>query len=372
MAGWFECAAFSLYVYRDQDQPALPDGWSVLFECPSELQYEGYYGMAFIKKNPDGAGGFMYDVAIAHRGTIGSIWDGWSDFLIALGKSPTQFSKGAYLFDEYVRQYMEKTYPIPSPQVNYTVTHTGHSLGAILAELCVASSVRFMESSMPSFGFTFESPGSKQIISDMEVKGQLPVGALMCAKNYVLTALADVDAVNTFNEQVTLQGYSLGAEQIGYDYKSDSTDAGIMPPGITLYTLNYTFHDQHKMAKMYQYWMDSEKYTFIKRNVAQDTPWPIGLENGYLCYLNYDLRQDYWDGYIQHIWDNNPGIHAKYNDDVNQWAQIFKSNLILSKAENSRFRFFSQDAQNPKKLEEASKKEKFSAEENATSWCVIA
>ena len=367
MAGMLECATFSLYVYRDQDQPPLPDGWSVLLDCPSELQHEGYYGIAFINATTV-AGETFYDVVIAHRGTVITKDDIWNDVEIFLGWIPDQFSKGAYLFDEYVRQYMQQTYPdpIPSPDINYSITHTGHSLGAALAELCVASSVRFMTSNEPATGMTFESPGSKPIIVDMESKGELPVGALLWAQNNVLTTLADVDAVNTCNEQVASQSYSIGATPIGYDYAADSTDAGIMPPGITLYFANYTISDQHKMVKMYQYWRESEEYEFVKKESAQDTPWPIGLENGYMCYSNYDLRQYYWDGYIQYIWDNHPEIHQEYNNDPSQWSLFFRSNLISSQPKSANFAFFKVRTDEPV----ATKKEEAASTDVVSRWCV--
>lgn len=331
MAGFGECAAFSLYVYRDQDQPPLPDGWSILVDCPDELQYEGYFAVAFINVTTLTPDFSMCDVVIAHRGTVASTWDTWNDFLIALGKTPAQFSKGAYLFDEYVRQYMDKNYPETS--YTYSISHTGHSLGAILAELCVASSC----DSTCSTGITFESPGSKPIIADMESQKILPPGALSWAEQMVCTALADVDVVNTCNEQVSSQIYPVDISPIGYDYQSDSTDAGTMPPGITIYMVNYTFRDQHKMVNMYQYWQEKKEYVFVKKESAQDTPWPVGFENGYQCYMNYNLRQGYWDGYMLYIWISNPDIHAKYNNNFEQWAQFFISNLITQK---TNFMFF--------------------------------
>jgi len=328
MAGFSACSAFSLYVYHDQDQPPLPNGWRILFACPNEFQYDGYYGMAFMREIHED-GNVAYDVVIAHRGAVAS---NFNDFEILLAKTPAQFKKGAYLFDEYVRQYLDKTYSIPTPQISYVITHTGHSLGAVLAELCVASSVRFLESSGPASGITFESAGSKSIIADMESKGELPADALLWAQKIIITTLADVDAVNTCNEQVALQHYSGDMTSLAYDYEVDSADAGIMPPGITLYALNYTFHDQHKMVKMYRYWQEAEEYKSLNKKSAQDMPWPIGFENGYRCYTNYNLRQAYWDGYIQYIWDKYPEVQQKYNNDFNQWSQFFQSNLILNQA----------------------------------------
>ena len=371
MANFLECAAFSLYVYRDQDQPPLPEGWNVLVDCPDELRCEGYFATAFIKITtitPDYA---TCDVVIAHRGTVASIWDGWNDFLISLGKVPTQFSNGAYLFDEYVRQYVDKNYP--KSNYTYTITHTGHSLGAILAELCVAASC---ENNFET-GITFESPGSKSLISDMESKKILPPGALSWAEQMVITVLADVDAINTCNEQVATRSYPVDISHVGYDYEADSVDAGIMPLGITLYTLNYTLHDQHKMVKMYQYWQEAEEYEFVKKESTQDVSWPVGLENGYQCYMNYNLRQAYWDGYMQYIWDKNQDIHAKYNNDFNQWTQFFKSNLITSSQQRSTiFTFFKSESRkevgdNAQQITEQQEQHLTNPGKQIAGWCVL-
>ena len=323
MSSWFECAAFSLYVYRDQDQPPLPDGWSVLFDCPDELRCEGYYAMAFIGPPEKISGMNSYEVVIAHRGTIISAGDLWSDFEVLLGRMPGQFIKGAYLFNEYVRQYINKNYP--APENWYSITHTGHSLGAILAELCVASDVKYRDSLGESFGSTFESPGSKPIIQSMEKAGTLPSGASSYADGAIYIAMADVDAINTCNEQIGYMTPSLNP--IGYDYAVDSKDAGILPPGKLLYFSNYTVNDQHKMVKMYQYWKESKEYKIVKKENVENSAWVVGFDKGYEYYLTYEKRYNYWDGYLLYIWNSHPAIHSDYNDDVGQWSDFFISKL---------------------------------------------
>ena len=151
-----------------------------------------------------------------------------------------------------------------------------------------------------------------------------------------------------------------------------------MPPGIIFYILNYTFCDQHKMAKMYQYWQETEEHEVVKKELAQDAPWPVGLENGYQCYMNYDLRQEYWDGYMQYIWEKNPDIHAKYNDDFNQWTQFFKSNLITSNQQRSINAAFFKSK--PKKETDDNEQQQITGQQEQclinsgkqkTNWCIL-
>lgn len=46
---WASISAICLYVYKDKDQPPLPEGVEVLMECPKELISADYFGMAFIR-----------------------------------------------------------------------------------------------------------------------------------------------------------------------------------------------------------------------------------------------------------------------------------------------------------------------------------
>lgn len=61
-----EAATLSLYVYKDNDQPPLPDGIEILAECPKELITNDYFGMAFIR-NKEFESPTVY---IVHRGTV--------------------------------------------------------------------------------------------------------------------------------------------------------------------------------------------------------------------------------------------------------------------------------------------------------------
>lgn len=43
-------------VYRREDRPPLPDGWSIYYNCPIEYQKDGYFGCAYQYKYVDEEG----------------------------------------------------------------------------------------------------------------------------------------------------------------------------------------------------------------------------------------------------------------------------------------------------------------------------
>lgn len=125
----------------------------------------GYYGRAYLNKHNN-------QIIIAHRGTnffeeeeddesffsnlktvLHTLKDVDDDLAIYRGKIPPQF-RAARHFEDQVREKYSKEF-----KSNPSIIHTGHSLGAILAELCAINS--------QAKAITFESPGSLPIVKEL-------------------------------------------------------------------------------------------------------------------------------------------------------------------------------------------------------------
>ena len=199
----YEYALLSAHVYDDKDVDKLPDhlnpfldfdeknykarlnidlgevidmvdneDWSALIPYVGAKTFArgGYFGRAYVNKKTN-------HLIIAHRGTDlnikinelsldqisiaiedGKIWemlkDMDDDYDIFNGKIPLQQFEAAQHFVKKVKEsYVEKYNKEPQ------IIHTGHSLGAVLAELCAVKD--------NSKAITFESPGSKPLASQL-------------------------------------------------------------------------------------------------------------------------------------------------------------------------------------------------------------
>lgn len=149
-------AILSELAYSDSatlPQDLKDQGWEVLSTATEEgLTGDGYAGTAFINPNTG-------EVVIAHRGT-----DTWTldknlssdlddDLAIAQGKLPAQY----HVSREFVDSVKDKLSQDPRFN-NYTLVHTGHSLGAALSDLNAMQD--------GSKGIGFDNPGTYQIIKN--------------------------------------------------------------------------------------------------------------------------------------------------------------------------------------------------------------
>ncbi|MBS0351278.1 MAG: hypothetical protein JSR33_08855 [Proteobacteria bacterium] len=125
-----------------------PDGWDVLITAAEFEGYRksGYFGVAYVNY-------YDYSIVIAHRGTEKhQKEDLLTDFKLLLSE-----------ISEQVHDALNFTKKIKSHYPEYTLSHTGHSLGAALAEICAwFNNVAAV---------TFESPGTKSIIEQIQCEG---------------------------------------------------------------------------------------------------------------------------------------------------------------------------------------------------------
>lgn len=168
-------ATLSLQAYEDGGGTP-PRGWIVLVESTG-ISTEGYHGVAYA--NPT-----TKQMVIAHRGTdfFTGDTDLDDDILLKLDQVPGQYEEAAKPFIRLALNFYEQYFG--QPALEHT-SFTGHSLGAVLAELAAHE---FRRSAV-----TFESPGSDPILVEM---GRTP------DNQRVISFQAAPNAVNRANAHV--------------------------------------------------------------------------------------------------------------------------------------------------------------------------
>ncbi|MCL5261348.1 MAG: ankyrin repeat domain-containing protein [Gammaproteobacteria bacterium] len=317
-------STFALVVYDDWQQPSkpIPPKWSYLLKLPANLQTNGYYGESFIcchilESAPRGRTCY---VAIAHRGTRAT-WDAYDDFYedfsIAFGKEPYQYYMNALSYVDLVKKYVDSQYP--GSEYNIYYSQTGHSLGAILAELIVASG--YFTQTWDSK--VFDSPGVVPIIQHMQ--GLLPKDAFERVKNGVRYDFSGANTINTFNEQISPPSINLEFEHEDFE-KHKIPLSKIGSPGMIYYFFDYT-QNQHQMINFYDKWHSntSGSKTIVYN---KDFTWPIGFDAGYRYFISTDdiCRGQYWNSYMAYMWAHSPGIHDLYKN-FSDFAIDFKKHL---------------------------------------------
>lgn len=331
-------ACFSLHVYRDSACPPLPDGWSVFRDCPPQYATDGFFGSAYFRclnpTAPPAQQGF--EIVIAYRGTAHNIFDSINDFLLFLGKAPYTFKNNALPFIKYVQAEFIKAYPESfTAKYLFMPTFTGHSLGAVLAELgAAATSITAAGQTAYSSAFSFDSPGSLEPMQDLVSDGVITPAGMNAARHF-FGIWAHIDAVNCCNTQIQSSAYPDG-------FDSDFTFDNI-PDAVSMddYLRRYTIKNQHRMENFYKHWnRSSEK--LIEQKTHQDVldssrSWPVELNgfagefgfNGYLTYVNNSdepwMRDmvRYWDQYIETYWDAHPDIQTQYKNDYLDYSTDF-------------------------------------------------
>lgn len=160
-----------------------PDGWAYLTDSDVEgFSNDGYFSVAYVNDT-------TRQLVIAHRGTEPTdLGDIRSDIVLTLARIPSQFNDGAEPFMTRARDRYKQRFNNTLEIAEADVLHTGHSLGAVLAEL---SAYRFHGAAV-----TFDSPGSLPIIRkefDANVKPE---------DVNVITFQAAPQAINRVNEHV--------------------------------------------------------------------------------------------------------------------------------------------------------------------------
>lgn len=313
-----DAAAFSLLVYQDEaNQPSIPDGFTLLCKCPLEFQNKDYYGEAYYRLEY----GIYLDghktdkpvgvtVVIAHRGTILKADNLSDDLQIALRMAPDSFFTSSKPFTDYVRALVYSRFPYSDGFFTHTFIHTGHSLGAIHAELNYANQIN--DNLSGTYAVTFESPGSKEIIENLILTNLLPRNALKLSESVEIIN-ADINVINTSNQQVSAP---LRINP-GYDF-INIPKIDVSPIDIKYFSTFFTI-DQHNMAKIFNYFKNGGA-------IIDCGPYPEGIINAFKYYKTYDPNvdkghRDYWDQAFKVYWDHHSEIHAEYGNNLDSYRE---------------------------------------------------
>jgi hypothetical protein len=327
--------SFARDVYRHADRPPLPDGWSVYYDCPIELQKEGYFGSAYRCVKQFSGREYSY-IVIAHRGTDNS--DGIiEDAEMKLFDTiPQQFYDGAIPFIQAVFDKLDQDYPYTLDRTGgfhgeqVYIAFTGHSLGATLTELSIIRYVNYFVCDfhgednwsnccriIANSAYVFDSPGSKNLVAQQLKNKEITEQDIADGSRLLSVYNSDVDAINTCLQTSATSSIRSG---IGNKYSS-LTNGSKLPyaPDPLYYFSDYSVNDQHPITYIYDWVQQGSVWHSI--SIAS---WPIGFNTGYRAYKTYYgsypdehgliYHNNYWDQYTTVYWDQNPGIHDEYDD----------------------------------------------------------
>ena len=242
----------------------------------------------------------------------------FGDFQLALGKLPVQFDAVSEFLMALALTFADKFDYTHKPENIEKIAkipqyNTGHSLGAVLAELLCCNSGGMLPT------VTFENPGTSTIINNWLTAHNTPANIKMeilgNMYTHCQTYLSDVNLINTCDAQL---GKAFRLSQLPYDYTVLNRMMAIIPADYKL-NLNYFYYtvlDQHKIAKI---------HTYLAANGAIDViqQFSVGFSNGYKVFLGAE-RKIYWQGYAQEIWDTTPELHDKYKTFTEYYADFLQ------------------------------------------------
>lgn len=237
-------------VYNNDIAPAEQlKGWT-RFYCPSEPYPSGYFGAAYVDSvaKPSKA-------IVAHRGTK-SVQDLVEDISI-LADMPFEQLNDAVDFSREVRDILP---------AGIEISHTGHSLGAVIAEIMSMSLLFSLES------ITFENPGSLEIFGKWNKK--INLDPKIPIKTCSTIIQSRVNMINTCNTQAG-SVYYLKDKKLGLGAHWGRHPESYLenPFYMTANTL-----EQHPIAGMLAY-LESGGI------IAAVEDWPAGFEAGYKMFL---------------------------------------------------------------------------------------
>lgn len=291
-------ALISQDVYNDTQQNYFM-GWHRIFDSvkPDE---NGYFGAAYIN-NLEKPGRMI----IAHRGTD-SIQDIVEDISIIRDKTFSQLDSAV----NFIKTSLNYIYELYNSNLcsDIMINHTGHSLGAIIADVMMAYfSNEFLS-------LTFENPGSFKIINDfMKSKS---INYRLIEKQFIAVQ-AHPNLINSCNEQA---GTIFRMVNLPYDFSLIPDLMLDLPFFIPekwefnpYYSIAYTLN-QHKIEGIVDY---------LKNNgiLRLDTEYS-GLKNGYNDYLDTKVNANYWRQYFIKAWEHQNSWTIKKDDMI---AQGFKA-----------------------------------------------
>jgi hypothetical protein len=291
----FEYAQFANLVYEDFNSPKnldsskLPEDWEALslYKYQEDSPISGYFGMGFKKDD---------HIVIAHRGTsviksfkfgsievkevIDSIDDYISDLQLWLNKKPQQFKAA----QEYTEQVIKK-YP------DCSISFTGHSLGALLAQLTAAY--------YHKKAIVFDSPGAKEIIEK----------TIANKPDEIVIFNSHPNIINTINAHYT-QPFLLKNILI-------CTEKPSVKEFIFLTT------QFHSMANIMQQFNTSASIT----TYATKLPiWPQNINEAYRFFISYDQNKILWDHCLSQSWQQSLSLQQQHKT-----IDAYKKNYISEK-----------------------------------------
>ncbi len=291
----FEYAQFANLAYEDQDSfktlnsSQIPNNWEALtlFKYPKDSAISGYSGTAFKRDN---------HIVIAHRGTsvikslkpdsleikevIDTIDDYISDLQLWLNKKPQQFLAAQEYADQVIKKYPD-----------CTISFTGHSLGAVLAQLSAAH--------YRTKAVVFDSPGAKEIIHRI-IKSE---------PEEVIIYNSHPNIINSVNSHYS-SPFLL--KNIIICSKKPS-----VPDFILLTT---KFHNMYNILQQFNTTNSLDTYA------TKLEAWPKNINEAYRYFISYDQNKILWDQCLLQQWQQSPALVKEYKT-----LETYKKNYIAKK-----------------------------------------
>ena len=231
------------------------------------------------------------EIVIAHRGTVfnvnnASLPDGYDLFSLM---PPKQFGV-AQNFTNKIRRQMDP---------KRILWHTGHSLGAAIAEFIVANETLFKQHSL-SFAVTFDSPGIMEILERYHHSSKIEESLSRSSEFRMISYLSVPNIVNTMGTHIGLVLRLSPAPPlpITYDpfkktiYTLITTQFNIFKTIIDILLKQLSaqlhWHNLQTIIECFKLWPDKSGLPAIIKPVIK---WPKGLQE-LVCFLDLASRHN--------------------------------------------------------------------------------